>query len=359
MSISSDLFMAILAMDSYNRGYDAGVNLDGRGIGTATLLDKNLLTGSQSASFYAQAYNMADGTTVISYRGTDQKWPDWEKWTLGDVWNGWGLGRGSPAGDQAELAVEFYKVVAAGLPLEANIALTGHSLGGGLAGFVGSLYGKNATIFDNEPFERAAAQAYMVSVGSYAGLNFGYDAIRESIYGTAEPWDVNRSGVKAYAVSGEILAAARLAERQTTPVETFNTGSLLWPVGDLSPFDRHGQALLVILQYAQEPGVSGAGWQAARPYLLGRLFDNEIALAAKADRISGVSKETGDFAGIMRTALAYSAIDEGVRPFGDTGIRSLYNDADDLGLALGAEGASRTLLTAASAISKVLLQPAS
>lgn len=37
MAISADLFAAILAMDSYNRGYDAGLNVVGDQIGNAFL----------------------------------------------------------------------------------------------------------------------------------------------------------------------------------------------------------------------------------------------------------------------------------------------------------------------------------
>ncbi len=95
MGISKELYLAILSMDAYNRGYGAGIadgqgtkdeagnDIDGLGeagklIGTATVLNIPLPSGSQTASFYAVAYTMgADapqglaGKTVISYRGTD------------------------------------------------------------------------------------------------------------------------------------------------------------------------------------------------------------------------------------------------------------------------------------------------
>ena len=86
MTISKDLFLAILSMDSYNRGYGAGIEgLGGEGtqIGAATLgkdAEQLLDQGSaQAAGFYAIAYDVkASGvegidsdTTVISYRGTD------------------------------------------------------------------------------------------------------------------------------------------------------------------------------------------------------------------------------------------------------------------------------------------------
>lgn len=129
MSINDDVFRSILAMDSYNRGYDAGINLDGNQIGNATLRYIDLPTGYESASFFAQAYSW-NGETVISYRGTN----DPEK--IGDALNGWLTGFGWADTPQAMLALKFYNAVDAAT--NTNIGLTGHSLGGGLAGYVGS-----------------------------------------------------------------------------------------------------------------------------------------------------------------------------------------------------------------------------
>lgn len=81
---SDILFKAILAMDSYNRGYDAGIKFgtesgnnseddNGIQVGTATILDNSseILGGTdQNIGFYGIAYDN-DGETIISYRGTD------------------------------------------------------------------------------------------------------------------------------------------------------------------------------------------------------------------------------------------------------------------------------------------------
>ena len=82
MTISKDLSLSILSMDAYNRGYNPGIaNLSdagGTGLGIATILNVPLPQGSQVADFYALAYTIgagveiALGTTVISYRGTDE-----------------------------------------------------------------------------------------------------------------------------------------------------------------------------------------------------------------------------------------------------------------------------------------------
>ena len=73
MAISDDLFLAILAMDSYNRGYNAGLVVQGTQIGDAQLNQNSEIFGpgvDAAASFFAQAYSW-EGQTVISYRGTD------------------------------------------------------------------------------------------------------------------------------------------------------------------------------------------------------------------------------------------------------------------------------------------------
>ncbi len=124
MTISKDLFLAILSMDAYNRGYAAGISDGGAGdtdglgdavgtqIGNATIAAKSSSEANSdgvAAGFYAVAYDTQYGK-VISYRGTDN--PD----ILGsadgasDVWKGWITGAGIP-GWQSSLALEFFKTV--------------------------------------------------------------------------------------------------------------------------------------------------------------------------------------------------------------------------------------------------------
>jgi hypothetical protein len=90
MPISKDLFLSILSMDAYNRSYNPGIaNLGGlgSGIGNAVVTSDSETTPAtsgtaQAASFYGLAYKLtqsvgtpgnqiASGTTIISYRGTD------------------------------------------------------------------------------------------------------------------------------------------------------------------------------------------------------------------------------------------------------------------------------------------------
>ena len=87
MTISKDLFLSILSMDAYNRGYNSGIILDdavGAKVGAASISKRiDDIDGfkdiAQAASFNAVAYDVdgadidgLDSTTVISYRGTDK-----------------------------------------------------------------------------------------------------------------------------------------------------------------------------------------------------------------------------------------------------------------------------------------------
>lgn len=92
-ALSKDLFLAILAMNAYNRGYDSGILLPQSatsGIGNATL---GIATNSETqpeavaASFFAQAYTL-NNQTIISYRGTDN--------LPVDTLTGYGTGAGIP-----------------------------------------------------------------------------------------------------------------------------------------------------------------------------------------------------------------------------------------------------------------------
>lgn len=123
MTISPELFMAILSMDSYNRGYDAGISglSENGGIGNATItttlsdVSETFEADAQAAGFYAVAYQW-NGETVISYRGTDNL-IDWTNLNPrsdtpgGDIWNSYLTGLGYTANNQAHLAADFYQAV--------------------------------------------------------------------------------------------------------------------------------------------------------------------------------------------------------------------------------------------------------
>jgi hypothetical protein len=129
--MNSELFKAVLALDSYNRSYNQGIRLTGTQIGNATIIKDSSVFGDiagtgirqdANANFYAVAYSYAGGT-VISYRGTDNIGPD--------MANGWITGAGI-VGQQAQYAARFYNaVIGTDNPLTRNdVEFTGHSLGG-------------------------------------------------------------------------------------------------------------------------------------------------------------------------------------------------------------------------------------
>ncbi len=153
MASSEELFMAKLSMDSYNRGYGAGledgvldadINSDGLGeagskIGNAIVKDADLPEGSQDAGFYAVAYEW-NGQTAISYRGTDNlDILSWDDQYGSGIWNAYAQGAGGllvGLSEQNALAAEFFQAVTGtsdGDPAQGNAILAGHSLGGGLA----------------------------------------------------------------------------------------------------------------------------------------------------------------------------------------------------------------------------------
>jgi hypothetical protein len=156
--MNRDLFLAILSMDSYNRGYGRGLNFGpntdqanrneaGQRIGNAIIIDVPLPEGSQAAGFYALAYRVsgvtgiADGSTVIAYRGSDnigEPSEIFERFITGnpgddDVNSGYGVALGSPVGPQALLALRFFQSVATPQN-QLNVITTGHSMGAGFAG---------------------------------------------------------------------------------------------------------------------------------------------------------------------------------------------------------------------------------
>jgi len=132
MTIQQNLFLAILAMDSYNRGYNAGVDdgqnivngidedgLGGEGsqIGNALVSQQDISEAAKAAGFYAIAYEikddsiegLANGQKVISYRGSDNpgSWTNLDPWSTtpgGDAWNGWSVGAGSSTSEQGRMA---------------------------------------------------------------------------------------------------------------------------------------------------------------------------------------------------------------------------------------------------------------
>lgn len=142
-----NLFLAILSMDSYNRGYGRQIKFNfsestsprnevGAMLGNAIVNAQSDITEGTpgvTAGFYAIAYNVSGvsgftvDTKVVMYRGSDNipsakgiirdfLLSPFGYQTTSDAQNGFGVALGSPYGPQATLALQFYRAVTDGDP---------------------------------------------------------------------------------------------------------------------------------------------------------------------------------------------------------------------------------------------------
>ncbi|MFA5969200.1 MAG: hypothetical protein WC816_08165 [Sphingomonas sp.] len=391
--MNSDLFLSILALDSYNRGYQPGISElssePGTSLGSAIIFrDSSILIQNgerrdEPAGFYAISYILPNFETVISYRGTDNYIP----YAPGnDILNGWTTSAGFADQSEAKLAIDFYHAVtgrdAYSSAEPPSVVLTGHSLGGALAGLVGALSGAQAVGFDHAPFGVAAfaqAQAEADRRSTVAGTDPASVGIRipdvsrlTGYYVDGEVNELLRNGALQYTLAGltglvspELLAAIEFFGLDNTS-GTVAYESLLHPqkldvfdsdFAGLDALARHSQSLLVTLLYGQkvwnapasEPGGLGKSndWQAAAKYVLPSLFDADVASALgrtqSADGVGGTG--FADVGSQLSTVIAYSAISEGEKPFGDAGIQSLFDDTDDLGKVITGQAESSFLIS--------------
>ncbi|MEQ1710636.1 MAG: hypothetical protein ABL908_04455, partial [Hyphomicrobium sp.] len=358
MAITQELMLAILAMDSYNRDYGAGVVVDGTQIGTAILgANSSVLVDAgggrvdQAASFFAQAYTW-NGRTVISYRGTDvlpgvtDPFFELSSWRDVTSWSTFLNNHFSSA--QHELAAQFYQSVvtaSGGNPIET----TGHSLGGALAGFVAGTYGLSASMFDNISFIADVKSLFTaVTDGVPSNVNGDLEidsqALQRYFDGAAPvlPPSFPGSRFAGYYLNGEVAALARTSEEnQLLARLSFADDAGLGNVA------LHSQALLVIgLFFQQSSFANGSGWPAFRKEIIERLADESVSTAIGLKQSVTGRAAAGDQ---LQTLIAYSALDDGERPFGDSAIRALFDDADDLGRLVGGSGLGQVLGEAAIA----------
>lgn len=345
-----DVFLGLLALDSYNQGYAQaleGLSNTG-GIGKAKIItlpdETNVQADWQSVGFYAIAYDMtgvdgfAPGATVISYRGTDGG-------AALDVLNGYGTGLGWPLSDQAGLAIDFARAVIGpeNSPTSAsNAIITGHSLGGGLGGYVSALYGWEGVLFDPMMYATAVNSFYsdVEAVVTLGGGEFVH-AI-ERVYGNvenvAEPSFNEISGfyIPRQSEPVDVSLLASLRHSGLWNEDTVGLSALYLPDDVTLGLDlrnhllgrRHSMSLVVIDMFGE---TQGSDWEKSARYFLPSLFNDGLA-----DSIDGLQAFIGDTnpATVMRDAIAYSAIDEGTLVFGNTGIRALFDDGNNLGAAL-------------------------
>ncbi len=102
------------------------------------------------------------------------------------------------------------------------------------------------------------------------------------------------------------------------PFQTLTPTAVSAYGGVRSPVDLHSQALLINLMYAEQAWLTD--WHNIGGTFINALFDPTIANAAGFSSGGGVYPAEQK----MLSAIAYSAIDEGQRIFGDTAIRAMF-----------------------------------
>jgi len=387
------VFYSLFALDAYNRGANPGIyGLSESGqIGTYTIRPASSAerAGWDAVNFYAVAYT-GGGETVISYRGTDD---------LGlttDIWNGWALGLGFSSASQAGLAIQFYQDVSGGSLYDGSggsIVTVGHSLGGGLAGFVGSLAHGDSYVFDHMPFGMAAlSQSVSVALGRAIGatevalgqelsvedlitylplgsdghLGAAYNVFIDTFTHELNYLAPDLTSATGYHLEGEVLESVRSLNAEIlgldanllpillnipildSSLQPYLLGSLATEAlvnenvvsnegTDLTASDLHSQALLTTflfgqLQWSAEEG-GGSTWEQAIAFVAPSLLSDSIGAAVGLNE--GAQEEGGTGASNpgqqLATMIAYSLVNEGEMPFGNTAIRALFNDMDDLG----------------------------
>ncbi|WP_316163719.1 calcium-binding protein [Bradyrhizobium sp. SZCCHNRI20481] len=332
-SPSAALINAVLAMDVYNRGVNPTLVVNFNRIGSYELVAASVT--STADNFEAATYQLAGdpSTRIISFRGTDSL-ADVPSWLGGAGLTGWPT--------QFPDAEAYYKTWAT-----SNVSLTGHSLGGGLAGYIAALNDKVVYAYDAMPFEFAAEVRYDQLHGFWGAL-------------TSHPVE-RYSDIHMVSVAGEILQYVRaaapvleapLALLQLGPVAgalaiahaaigiSSEQKTVLGAGTDLGldPVSLHSIALLTMMQWASDNGAQD--WKKAAAVLLAPLQDDAIASAVGIPA-AGVSGE-GAPSDKMKDMIAYSTVTD-ASGYGNSAVQALFNGGGVLGNSVSADNAATYL----------------
>ncbi|CCE02711.1 calcium-binding protein [Bradyrhizobium sp. STM 3809] len=333
-SPSAALINAVLAMDVYNRGVNPALSVSFNRIGNYELVAGSIAAAADN--FEAATYQLVgDPTTrIISYRGTDSI-ADVPAWLGGAGLTGWPT--------QFPDAEAYYKQWAT----TSHVSLTGHSLGGGLAGYIAALNNKVAYAYDAMPFEFAAEVRYDQLHGFWGAL-------------TSNPVD-RFNDIHMVSVSGEVLQYVRaaapvleapLALLQLGPVAgalaiahaaigiSSEQKTVLGAGTDLGldPIKLHSIALLTMMQWASDNNAQD--WKKAASVLLAPLEDDAIAKAVGIPA-AGVGGE-GAPADKMKDMIAYSTVTD-ASGYGNSAVQALFNGGGVLGDSVSAANAATYL----------------
>jgi hypothetical protein len=354
MTTNPQLLNALLAMDVYHRGVAGGLF----GLVPDTQIDDTVRgdaspTVDTAIGFFAQSY-MLNGHTIIAYRGTDD---GGGTGTL-DRTYGYPIALGGFQAAQATAAVAFYRsfLTAGASPLGSDIIVTGQSLGGGLAGYVGALYGVQTNVFDSMPFLDAVAAAYSFARDGFVGTGVegsgvyvsesDYLSFRHSLYGDS-PFPASAPTVStlngAY-VKGEFIAFGNsiIPGGRPYPFEQGDDKALdaFDPSNVLDPFARHTSSSLVALMFGG--GLGDLSWHASMRYLWPAWINNDIGRAIGFPQQYGEANNLYRAHDILDVAVAYTAVDH-LGPYGTSAIRAMFDDANDLAHVVDSAGSSPIL----------------
>ena len=402
MTVSKDLLFALLSLDAYNRGFGAGLEdretgLTNEGIGSATIqrredlgVDKQIYDQWKDVGFHAEAYDTPYGT-VIAYRGTDFSPGDD---ISADAGHGWPVGGGNFFSLQALHAVNFLDAVQ---PDDApgSVALTGHSLGGGLAGFNAELFGNEPRLYDPMTYIKAVnnvrdyasraegildpidpelfvdlpdvAEINLIDVligGPISALtdiisveqarHWANYILRPSLAGSTAPrrddgeFDrVEASQQNGFYLPGEILDTVGF-EHELVNFDTLRDAGLYPNVRTAGTTNReqniadvgggpigaelslHSMSALVLQIYSDERSHSSR-WEVLHPEVFEAWFTNKVADTLRPESLDFFPE--GFESSTVTTMIAYSAVNGGHLVFGDTGIRAMFDDLVELGVA--------------------------
>jgi hypothetical protein len=391
------LFDAILSMDSYNRGYNAGIDLkqvlgllvpsDDPDIliGDVKVLEADCAASAQHDGFYAIAYQYSNGPVTIAYRGTDQFVSGLDVYggeTIGgDIPNAYGIGAGTidAFASQGVDALNFYQAAVSALNVPANqlapVTLTGHSLGGGLAGYVAAITNQSANIFESMAYQQAAKATTGNTNLSFTSIN-AYDIEGQAL----DAITLFGAGLISQSYYLQLILGAQpdFHGADAPPGNTYSLGQDV-DLPNSDSFDKHDASLTVIRMYAETEAaaedaavqaLSPDAWEEVGQYFWPVLFDNAFAEAIGINTHTYPGRFSSDYPGflvkyvtpfngdseVMRNLIAYSAINSGTELFGDTGIRAFYNDANELGDAYSTAQSKSELELYAKDISEVFTQ---
>ncbi|MGY3448388.1 calcium-binding protein [Bradyrhizobium sp. USDA 4353] len=333
-SPSAALINAVLAMDVYNRGVSPTLSVNFNRIGNYELVAGSVVAAADN--FEAATYQLAGdpSTRIISYRGTDSI-ADVPAWLGGAGLTGWPT--------QFPDAEAYYKTWAT----TSHVSLTGHSLGGGLAGYIAALNDKVAYAYDAMPFEFAAEVRYDQLHGFWGALG-------------SHPVD-RYSDIHMVSLSGEVLQYVRaaapvleapLALLQLGPVAgalaiadaaigiSSEQKTVLGAGTDLGldPVKLHSIALLTMMQWASDNNAQD--WKKAAAVLMAPLEDDAIAKAVGIPA-AGVGGE-GAPADKMKDMIAYSTVTD-ASGYGNSAVQALFNGGGVLADSVSASTAANYL----------------